>query len=489
MVKEAINKPQKVKADEANWFTGRNQFPKVADEVSPVIIESTKRKSHIRIRFRRSNGTRTVDTTLQVTNLLKKLNRCRLTATDISKTHPNAILSVLKEIFTTLPPLFENEEFICLAKDAPQNLVICYLNGCSYGIYTHNFSTMRESNRIFSASYTSSTVHDRGEPTHLVESLNNLEASFHNSTLEDDEVSTSEDEYNDDDMATNLTNSQYYYTLVTSGILKMSRVRTKTVKKASRVIIEKYYTRMTHDFHTNKRICDEVAIIGSKQLRNRIAGYITHLMKRIEKGPERERRDNYMPDISAVDATMIGQLKVDPVTKAMIDSMKMSICPNCYMNKWMSKWFSCVERPHIRGSVLWRMAVLPLAVSLLVSSISLDLSLTSLKGAPLTLLSSSRNITLSIVGNSLLADNIAVAHLEVGQLLGLSIRCLSDTSVYFSTSDSNALVHSPSLCSAANGLLINESSLYGCISNVYHGSKLLLLKSCGSVVYFISKFS
>eukprot|EP00775_Hariotina_reticulata_P011660 gene11660-11803_t len=81
------------------------------------------------------------------------------------------------------------------------------------------------------------------------------------------------------------------------------RVRTKTVKKASRVIIEKYYSRLTLDFDTNKRVCEEIAIIQSKRLRNKIAGFTTHLMKRIQRGPEeeRERRMDFVPEEETLD--------------------------------------------------------------------------------------------------------------------------------------------------------------------------------------------
>lgn len=51
----------------------------------------------------------------------------------------------------------------------------------------------------------------------------------------------------------------------------MGRVRTKTVKKSAKVIIERYYPKLTLDFETNKRICDEIAVIASKRLRNKVS--------------------------------------------------------------------------------------------------------------------------------------------------------------------------------------------------------------------------
>mmetsp|Transcript_15857 Transcript_15857/g.39272 ORF Transcript_15857/g.39272 Transcript_15857/m.39272 type:complete len:133 (+) Transcript_15857:46-444(+) len=113
----------------------------------------------------------------------------------------------------------------------------------------------------------------------------------------------------------------------------MGRVRTKTVKRSARVVIEKYYSRLTLDFQTNKRICDEVAIIPSKRMRNKIAGFVTHLMTRIQRGPvrgislklqeeERERRMDFVPDQSAIQTEFI---EVDATTKEMLGSLDLNL--------------------------------------------------------------------------------------------------------------------------------------------------------------------
>ncbi|TGJ83708.1 hypothetical protein E0Z10_g5083 [Xylaria hypoxylon] len=126
----------------------------------------------------------------------------------------------------------------------------------------------------------------------------------------------------------------------------MGRVRTKTVKKSAKGIIERFYPRLTLDFDTNKRVCDEIAIISSRRLRNKIAGYVTHLMKRIQRGPvrgisfklqeeERERKDQYVPEISALDFTQnteSGQLDVDGETKDLLkhlgfDTISVNVVP------------------------------------------------------------------------------------------------------------------------------------------------------------------
>mmetsp|Transcript_52435 Transcript_52435/g.60240 ORF Transcript_52435/g.60240 Transcript_52435/m.60240 type:complete len:158 (-) Transcript_52435:192-665(-) len=115
----------------------------------------------------------------------------------------------------------------------------------------------------------------------------------------------------------------------------MGRVRTKTVKKAAKNLIEKYYLKLTSDFHVNKKILSEVAIVPTKRLRNKIAGFATHLMKRIQRGPirgislkiqeeERERRMDYVPDQSSIN---INHVTITQDAKEMLKRIGMAGIP------------------------------------------------------------------------------------------------------------------------------------------------------------------
>ena len=59
----------------------------------------------------------------------------------------------------------------------------------------------------------------------------------------------------------------------------MGKVRTVLIKRISRELVDRYSVSFTTDFDNNKVVVDELLTNTTKRLRNRIAGYITHLVK------------------------------------------------------------------------------------------------------------------------------------------------------------------------------------------------------------------
>ncbi|MCE4616998.1 MAG: 30S ribosomal protein S17e [Desulfurococcales archaeon] len=59
----------------------------------------------------------------------------------------------------------------------------------------------------------------------------------------------------------------------------MGKVRPTIVKRTAKKLLARYPDIFTTDFETNKQIVSQLVEYESKRIRNRIAGYITHLMK------------------------------------------------------------------------------------------------------------------------------------------------------------------------------------------------------------------
>jgi small subunit ribosomal protein S17e len=57
----------------------------------------------------------------------------------------------------------------------------------------------------------------------------------------------------------------------------LGKVRTETVKRAARELIERFPEKFTSEYEANKAAVNEVMKAPSKKLRNRIAGYVTRL--------------------------------------------------------------------------------------------------------------------------------------------------------------------------------------------------------------------
>ena len=61
------------------------------------------------------------------------------------------------------------------------------------------------------------------------------------------------------------------------------------IKRLSTQILNEYQDKFGTDFFTNKQFLNEISIIRSKSLKNKMAGYITKILKRKQKFEDRKQ--------------------------------------------------------------------------------------------------------------------------------------------------------------------------------------------------------
>jgi len=62
-------------------------------------------------------------------------------------------------------------------------------------------------------------------------------------------------------------------------VTSMGKVRTELVKRISKELVDKYPRSFSQEFEQNKQFLREIGLDVSKKLRNRIAGYISGIIR------------------------------------------------------------------------------------------------------------------------------------------------------------------------------------------------------------------
>jgi len=62
-------------------------------------------------------------------------------------------------------------------------------------------------------------------------------------------------------------------------VTEMGKVRTEMIKRISNTLVDRYERSFTTEFEPNKQFLKEINLDVSKKLRNKIAGYVTRIMK------------------------------------------------------------------------------------------------------------------------------------------------------------------------------------------------------------------
>ena len=69
-----------------------------------------------------------------------------------------------------------------------------------------------------------------------------------------------------------------------TGGLMMGNIKQTFIKRVARELFDRYPNEFTKDFEHNKKKVEELTTVQSKTIRNRIAGYITKLVRMKEEG-------------------------------------------------------------------------------------------------------------------------------------------------------------------------------------------------------------
>ncbi len=65
----------------------------------------------------------------------------------------------------------------------------------------------------------------------------------------------------------------------------MGNIRTTQIKNVSERLVKMFPDKFSKDFEKNKQILSQLLPIKSKDVRNKIAGYITHIIERKQIQP------------------------------------------------------------------------------------------------------------------------------------------------------------------------------------------------------------
>jgi len=63
----------------------------------------------------------------------------------------------------------------------------------------------------------------------------------------------------------------------------MGRIKLQLIKRTTNKLMKEHKEEFKEDFNENKKIVEKHTDVSNKKLRNRIAGYVTKLMKKKEE--------------------------------------------------------------------------------------------------------------------------------------------------------------------------------------------------------------